>query len=175
LRRVLAGRLLLRMASQVVCPSQTLVRIARHAWSIPPQKVRYVPNGVDTRRFLPPTSEQIETARVKLGIAPGEVVVGSVGQLRGEKNHGRLVRAFAAVAAGRRCRLLLVGDGPLLDSLIALARALGIEQRVLFAGNVTDPAEHYRAMDIFALPSDTEQMPIAVLEAMASGLPVVST
>jgi glycosyltransferase involved in cell wall biosynthesis len=175
LRRVLARRLLLRAATQVVCPSQTLVRIARHTWSIPLPKVCYLPNGVDTSRFAPPRTEEIEAARRRLGIAPGEIVVGSVGQLRGEKNHARLLRAFAAVAAGRPCRLLLVGDGPLLAPLIALARELSVEQRVLFAGNVMEPAEHYRAMDLFALSSDTEQMPIAVLEAMATGLPVIST
>lgn len=175
LRRVLARRLLLRIARQVVCPSRTLVRIARHVWSIPPAKVLYVPNGVDTQRFTPPTPNQIAAARREFGIAPQDVVVGSVGQLRGEKNHARLVRAFAAVAATRPCRLLLVGDGPLLEPLIGLARELGVEQRVVFTGNVADPGEHYRAMDIFALSSDTEQMPIAVLEAMATGLPVAST
>jgi glycosyltransferase involved in cell wall biosynthesis len=175
LRRVLARRLLLRIASHIVCPSQTLVHIARHSWAIPPAKVRYVPNGVDTQRFTPPTAEQAAAARRKLGLAPGDIIVGSVGQLRGEKNHARLVRAFAAVAGVRTCRLLLVGDGPLLEPLRGLARELGVEQHVSFTGNVTDPAEHYRAMDVFALSSDTEQMPIAVLEAMATGLPVVST
>jgi L-malate glycosyltransferase len=174
-RRVLARRLLLRSACQVVCPSQTLVQIARRVWSMPPSKVHYLPNGVDIQRFAPPTEQEKETARRKLGVSPGEIVVGSVGQLRGEKNHARLFRAFAAVSTDRPCRLLLVGDGPLLGPLVVLARELGMEQRVIFAGNVSDPAEHYRAMDIFALTSDTEQMPIAVLEAMATALPVVST
>ena len=106
LRRVLARRLLLRIASQVVCPSQTLVHIARQRWSVPPTKVRYVPNGVDTRRFTPPMPGDIEIARRRLGIAPKEIVVGCVGQLRGEKNHARLLRAFAAGAAARSCRTL---------------------------------------------------------------------
>jgi len=175
LRRVLARRILLRTASQVVCPSQTLVRIARQVWSLPPHKVHYLPNGVDTSRFAPPAPDEVEAARRKLGIAPAEIVVGSVGQLRAEKNHQRLLRAFAAVASLRPCRLLIVGDGPLQERLTCLARELGVRERVVFTGAVPDPAACYRAMDLFALSSDTEQMPIAVLEAMATGLPVVST
>jgi glycosyltransferase involved in cell wall biosynthesis len=175
LRRVLARRILLRAASQVVCPSRTLVRIARQVWSLPAYKVRYVPNGVDTGRFAPPGPDEAETVRQRLGIQPGEVVIGSVGQLRGEKNHERLLRTFAAVAPARPCRLLLVGDGPLHARLAGLAQELGLAQRVVFTGAVSDPAAYYRAMDVFALSSDTEQMPIAVLEAMAAGLPVVST
>jgi glycosyltransferase involved in cell wall biosynthesis len=174
-RRVLARRVLLRAATTVVCPSRTLVNIARHTWWLPPTMIRYVPNGVDTRRFTPASAEQVAAARRKLDIRCDEIVVGSVGQLRGEKNHARLIRAFAAVASLRPCRLLFVGDGPLRESLTAAAHELGVAERVSFAGNVADPAQHYRAMDVFALSSDTEQMPVAVLEAMATGLPIVST
>jgi glycosyltransferase involved in cell wall biosynthesis len=166
---------LLRTARLVVCPSQVLVRIARQVWSLPPHKVCYIPNGVDTRHFTPPAPDQVEAVRRRLGIGAAEIVIGSVGQLRGEKNHERLLRAFAAVASKRPCRLLMVGDGPLQERLTCLARDLGAAERVLFAGAVPDPADCYRAMNLFALPSDTEQMPIAVLEAMAGGLPVVST
>jgi len=175
LRRVLARRLLLRTASRVICPSHTLVDIARHVWFVPPGKVHYIPNGIDTSHFAPAAADQVEAARRKFGIASAEIVVGSVGQLRGEKNHERLVRAFAALTSKQPYRLLMVGDGPLQDHLIRLARELGIYDRVIFAGAVSDPADCYQAMDVFALSSDTEQMPIAVLEAMAAGLPVVST
>jgi glycosyltransferase involved in cell wall biosynthesis len=175
LRRVLARRVLLQAASRVVCPSHTLVRIARRDWSVPRKKLLYLPNGVDTTRFAPPDPGAAEAARRRLGIAPDETVVGSVGQLRGEKNPERLLRVCAAVMPGRRFRVLIVGDGALRERLTVLARDLGLAERVVFAGVVDDPAECYRAMDVFALSSDTEQMPLAVLEAMAAGLPVVST
>jgi glycosyltransferase involved in cell wall biosynthesis len=175
LRRVLARRVLLRAACRVVCPSQTLVRIARRAWAVPPKKLLYLPNGVDTARFAPPDPAARESARRRLGIAADDTVVGSVGQLRGEKNPERLLRVCAAVAPGRRFRVLVVGDGVLRERLTLLARDLGLAERVIFAGMVGDPADCYRAMDVFALTSDTEQMPLAVLEAMAAGLPVVST
>jgi len=175
LRRKLARRLLLRTASRVVCPSHTLVDIARQVWFIPSSKVHYIPNGVDTFRFAPAAPVEVEAVRRKFGIGAAEIVVGSVGQLRGEKNHERLLRAFAAVASTHPCRLLIVGDGPLLEPLTGLARGLGIHERVVFTGAVSDPVDCYRAMNVFALSSDTEQMPIVVLEAMAAGLPVVTT
>jgi glycosyltransferase involved in cell wall biosynthesis len=175
LRRMLARRVLLQAASRVVCPSQTLVRIARRDWSVSRKKLLYLPNGVDTSRFAPPTPAVREAARRRLGIGPDETVIGSVGQLRGEKNPERLLRVCAAVAPGRRFRVLVAGDGVLREKLAVLARELGLAERVLFLGVVGDPADCYRAMDVFALSSDTEQMPLAVLEAMAAGLPVVST
>jgi glycosyltransferase involved in cell wall biosynthesis len=174
LRRILARRLLLRTACQVVCPSRTLVGIARRVWSLPPQKILYVPNGVDTHRFAPAPPEQTARARQALGLAPTALVVGTVGQLRGEKNHERLLRAFARLGSPLY-QLLIVGDGPLQAGLTSLAGQLGIRDRVVFTGPMPDPVPAYQAMDLFALSSDTEQMPIAVLEAMAAGLPVVST
>ena len=72
-------------------------------------------------------------------------------------------------------RLVIVGDGPERAGLQALAAALGIGDRVSFAGHHQDTAAFYARFDVFALSSDTEQMPLSVIEAMASGLPVVST
>jgi glycosyltransferase involved in cell wall biosynthesis len=173
--RLLARRVLLRGAARLVCPSRTLLRIAAGDWWLPPEKVCYIPNGVDCARFAPATPEARDVVRRQFGCSPEEVVVGTVGQLRAEKNHERLLRAFARAAAGRPAKLLLVGDGPLRPELERRAHELGLAGRVVFTGVLTDPAECYRALDVFALSSDTEQMPIAVLEAMATGLPVVST
>lgn len=173
--RLLARRALLRIPPRVVCPSQTLVRIATKTWWLPHHRVTYIPNGVDLRRFASPSPTQAAEARRRLGCTDSEVVVGSVGRLGAEKNHGRLIRAFAAASNGRPAKLLLVGDGPLREPLGRMAQELGVASRVLFPGWAVDPLEFYHAMDLFALSSDTEQMPIALLEAMAAGLPVVST
>lgn len=172
LKRLMARRIAMRAASRVVLPSQTLVKIARETWWLPARRIQYVPNGVDTTRFSPGSSPE---ARRRFGLAHDELVVGTVGHLRSEKNQERLLRAFAEATRNVRARLLLVGDGPLRTSLQKLVADLGLEGRAVFTGIVQDPVDCYRAMDLFALSSDTEQMPIAVLEAMSMGLPVVST
>jgi glycosyltransferase involved in cell wall biosynthesis len=99
-------------------------------------------------------------------------VIGTVAALREEKNVARLLRAFAALPSGQ---LVVVGDGPQRPALETLAAALGVSERVRFAGHHQDTPAFYAQFDIFALSSDTEQMPLSVIEAMASGLPVVST
>jgi glycosyltransferase involved in cell wall biosynthesis len=160
-RRVLIRRFALGR-TPVVLPSRNLVRIATEIWKLPPRLIRYVPNGVDLARFA--------CDRTRSGAdAP---VIGTVAALRPEKNIARLMRAFASLANGR---LVIVGDGPERPALEALAVALGIAPRVIFAGHHQNTAPFYAQFDIFALSSDTEQMPLSVIEAMASGLPVVAT
>jgi glycosyltransferase involved in cell wall biosynthesis len=160
-RRVLTRRWLLRR-STVVLPSRTLCAIARDVWRLQAAAIRYIPNGVDLDRF-----------GVRPGRSDGPPVIGTVAALRAEKNLSRLLRAFALVDAP--CRLVVVGDGAERVALEALAATLGIAARVDFLGHQTEPSRFYRDFDIFALSSDTEQMPLTVLEAMAAGLPVAAT
>jgi glycosyltransferase involved in cell wall biosynthesis len=160
-RRVLVRRIALGR-TPVVLPSRNLVRIATETWKLPRSVIRYVPNGVDLARFAPSGVQG----------DPAETVIGTVAALRPEKNIARLLRGFATLPAGR---LVIVGDGPERPALEALASTLGVSQRVHFAGHHQDTAPFYAGFDIFALSSDTEQMPLSVLEAMAAGLPVVAT
>jgi glycosyltransferase involved in cell wall biosynthesis len=160
-RRVLVRRLALSRSLSLF-PSQNLVRIARDVWKLPPAMVRYVPNGIDLARFA------TDGAR-RGGAVP---VIGTVAALREEKNLGRLIRAVGGVGGAR---LVIVGDGPERPALAALAESLGIADRVAFLGHRTDTPDLYAGFDIFALSSDTEQMPLSVIEAMAAGLPVVAT
>ncbi len=165
-RRVLTRRVCLRRAT-VVLPSRTLWRIATGGWRLDPRRLRYVPNGVDLGRFRPDAPGPVP-------LWPGEGrVIGTVATLRAEKNVARLIRAFARLAAP--ARLVVAGDGPERSRLQALAGELELGARVHFPGAVHDPAPLYRSFDLFALSSDTEQMPLSVLEAMASGLPVAAT
>jgi glycosyltransferase involved in cell wall biosynthesis len=159
--RVLMRRIALRR-SPVVLPSRTLVRIATETWKLPPKIIRFVPNGIDLARFAADGTRR--------GLA--EPVIGTVAALREEKNIARLLRAFAMLPSGR---LVIVGDGPQRPALAAMAVSLGVSERVRFAGHHRDTAPFYAQFDIFALSSDTEQMPLSVIEAMAGGLPVVST
>jgi len=98
-----------------------------------------------------------------------------VAALRPEKNLSRLLRAFRLIADESAVQLVIVGDGPLRTDLQALAGELGIAERVRFAGHTDTVEMFYRDFDVFALSSDTEQMPLSVLEAMGSGLPVAAT
>ncbi len=160
-RRVWTRRICLA-GRNVVVPSRTLERIALGVWKLDRRRVLYVPNGIDLARF--------DSGRG----GEGGLTVGTVATLRAEKNIGRLLRAFASLD-GVSARLVIVGDGPERAGLEALAGALGVRDRVVFAGHQADPSRYYAGFDVFALSSDTEQMPLSVLEAMAAGLPVVGT
>ena len=193
-RRVTTRRLVLGR-SIVVLPSRNLVRIATDVWKLNPRHVRYVPNGVDLSRFaqaavlpdddapaigatggLPPDIDAIDIR--SSGINPLDVrppVIGTVAALREEKNLVRLLRAFARVVAIRPARLVIVGDGAERAKLETLAVTLGVAGSVTFTGHRDDTPALYAGFDVFALSSDTEQMPLSVIEAMASGLAVAAT
>ncbi|MBC7908752.1 MAG: glycosyltransferase [Rhodospirillaceae bacterium] len=164
-RRVFARMLLLRR-STVLLPSQTLYAIARNVWRLPARCLRYVPNGIDCDRF----------ALGDQGIFPPDPpIIGTVAALRPEKNIARLVDAFARVVAQRPAQLIIVGDGPERPALTNRVRALGLTDLVTFTGAHPNPERLLPSFAVFALSSDTEQMPISLLEAMAAGLPVAAT
>jgi len=178
-RRIWARRYLLKRVPAVVVPSHNLGRIASDLWRVPAGRLHVVPNGVDLARFAKAEDGHTQgDLRAELGIPHQAFVVGSVGHLRPEKNYPRLLHALAAareLAPHQDPRLLLVGDGDERAALEALATELGLDGHVHFAGHRADCAPAYRAMDVFCLSSDTEQMPISLVEAMASSLPAVST
>jgi glycosyltransferase involved in cell wall biosynthesis len=163
-RRVWLRRLFLRRSTMML-PSRTLFRIATEIWRLDPRRLRYIPNGIDLARFAAAAPERPD----------GTVVIGTVAALRPEKNLARLLRAFRLVADTQQARLVIVGNGAERGALTALAGDLGLADRVDFAGYRADPAPCYGGFDIFALSSDTEQMPLSVLEAMAAGLPIAAT
>ena len=170
MRRVLFRRVALSgHHTQIIVPSHQLERIALGRWRLPKPSVLYIPNGVDCARFAPnPAVARTYTS---------SIVIGTVATLRREKNLFRLIRAFAAVAARKpseSLRLIIVGDGPERPALEAAATATGRSSQIVFTGGRTDPESILAEMDIFALSSDTEQMPMSVLEAMAAELPIVS-
>jgi glycosyltransferase involved in cell wall biosynthesis len=165
-RRMVTRRLALRGAD-IILPSRTLMAIARDQWRLPERRLHYIPNGIDLARF---------TQAVPMELPAGDgPIIGTIAALRPEKNLGRLIRAFAALRADRPARLVIVGDGAERPGLEALADQLSVRADVLFAGHSTVPERWLAAFDLFALSSDTEQMPLSLLEAMAAGLPCVCT
>lgn len=169
-RRVATRRLTLRR-SQVLVPAQNLARIASTQWRLDARRVHYVPNGIDAARFdiAPRDGAGFFTRRAD------EFVIGSFSPLRPEKNLARLLTAFAAAGDDVAVRLVICGDGPGRQRLEAMAGALGIAGQVAFTGHVAAPEHVMGAFDLLAMSSDTEQMPYAVIEAMAARLPVAAT
>jgi len=163
-RRNWLRRLLLPRVGAVIVPSRNLLGIAQREWRLG-ARLHHLPNGVDLLRFRPVEPRAEPPAR--------PFTVGTVGGLRAEKDQATLLAAVAAMRAP--ARVLLVGDGPERPALQAQAQALGLRERAVFVGSSADTAPHYRAMDVFALSSRTEQMPLSLLEAMAGGLPVAGT
>ena len=151
-RRRLVRRLALSGRAHLVVPSEGLAARAARGWRVPPARLHHLPNGVDTARFTPGRD------------ARGPAVF--LGALRPEKNLPRLIRA--ASAAG--LPLDVWGEG---SERVALAP--GAPPGVRFRGSTNAPEAALRGARLLALSSDTEQMPLVVLEAMASGLPVVAT
>ena len=149
-------------------------------------KIRVVPNGIDIARFAVDDDFRSPT-RVELGFAKDDKVFLSVGRLSSEKGHSVLLDAFAnlAVDDNQRCRLLIVGEGPEMESLKRKAASIaGVEMRdvsqnefgkIRFTGHCRDIRGFLAAANVFVLPSLYEGFGIVLLEAMAAGLPIVAT
>jgi glycosyltransferase involved in cell wall biosynthesis len=172
-RRVLARRFTLPYTCGVVVPSRQLAALAAGLWRVPPERILYVPNGVHIGDY--PPADGNPDLRRELGIPPRAFVVGACSHLRPVKNFLRLLEASAGAVASLDLHVLLVGDGTERAALEARAAGADLAGRVHLAGYQAAPAHFYRAMDLFALTSDSEQMPLCLLEAMACGLPVVAT
>ena len=169
-KRNLFRRLMLPTAERLIVPSQRLENIARDVWKQPATRVVRIPNGIDVSRYAgPPEVGSIPG----FARAPGDAIVGTLAGLRGVKNLPRLVRAVAAQPS--HVKLMIVGEGPERAAIMAEAQRLGIAERVLLPGFLAQPHRYVGHFDIFALSSDSEQFPISLVEAMAAGLPVVST
>ncbi len=170
-RRNLYRRIGLRAAHRLVVPSEQLEKVALEAWRQPRRRIERIPNGIPAARFAAaPAADAIPG----LARRPGEIVIGTVAGLRPVKNLPRLVRALAAMR-NKAARLVIVGQGPESERIVAEARSLGVADRLLLPGFLPDPARYIGLFDIFALSSNSEQFPISMVEAMAAGLPVVAT
>jgi len=155
-------------AEALVVPSRRLEEIALARWFQPRQRLLRIPNGIPVSRFSGPATRPIP------GLDPGGPVVGTVAGLRAVKNLPRLVRIFAA-AAPPHARLVIVGEGPERPRVEAEAAAQGVAERLVMPGFMADPAAWIGLFDVFALSSDSEQFPISLVEAIAAGLPCIST
>jgi sugar transferase (PEP-CTERM/EpsH1 system associated) len=176
-------RLLRRLHSPLVdeyiTVSKDLQRFLAERIGIAPRRITQIYNGVDTDRFAP--SSGAAAGRLPAGFEGGaQVRIGSVGRIQPVKDHSTLLKALATVVTRRpelraSARLILIGEGPLRDAMHDQARALGIADISWFPGSSNCVPEMLRTLDVFVLPSLNEGISNTILEAMATGLPVVAT
>lgn len=151
----------------LVVPSTVLERIAVDEWG-KRRRVQLIRNGIDVAAYAKGPSVPIPGLERR----EGEVIIGTVAGLRKVKDLPRLVRAVATLPAN--VRLVIVGEGPEREPIASAAAASGMADRLVMPGFMGEPARWIGQFDLLALSSRSEQAPIAVIEAMAAGLPVVS-
>jgi sugar transferase (PEP-CTERM/EpsH1 system associated) len=174
LRRRVLGRWAGRYTARFFCVSRDIAaEVAAHR-IVPEHKIAIAPNGIDTLRFA--TRGEPEVLRRKLGIPERAPVIGTIGRLDEIKRQDLLIQAFAKLReTAPDAQLVLVGDGPLRETLQSLASELAVGERVHFAGYQAHPEQYLHLMDVFALTSRSEGMPLVMLEAWAAGVPVVAS
>ncbi|ADJ28638.1 TIGR03088 family PEP-CTERM/XrtA system glycosyltransferase [Nitrosococcus watsonii] len=162
---------------QYIALSQPIVSYLREKVGVSPARIKHIYNGVDTRYFHPQRDRSVLPA----GFACENcLVIGTVGRLESIKDQLTLVRAFINLArrlpkGENNLRLVIVGGGSLRPRLETLVAEAGMAHLIWFAGERADVPALLQALDVFALPSLAEGISNTILEAMATGLPVVAT
>lgn len=163
-----------RHTSAIIVGSEDIKRDVVRYDHVSSSQIEVFPNSVDVSRSVS-TLSRIE-ARTRLGLAENDLVLGTIGRLEEQKGHRYLIEAMDLLRQrGIAAHLLLVGDGrerPAHENLIA---SLGLERQVMMLGTRDDLGDLFRAMDVFVMPSLWEGLSLAMLSAMAAGLPVVAT
>lgn len=151
-------------------------RRLRDALGVPQERITVLRNGVDLERFKPIDLTARRRLRARLGLPQDAILIGGVGSLTRIKRFDLLIDGLAASRIrGPQPHLVFVGSGPLRDTLGRRAAALGLEGRVHFPGQHEDVPDYFAAFDIYVCSSDFEGVSNALLEAMACGLPVITT
>ena len=175
-RRILFRRLAFQLAERVVSVSYQLRDLHARRTGFPARKITVIHNGVDSQRFFPDVSVRARVRR-ELGLGEDEFCIGCVGNLIPVKDHITLLKAVDGLAkCGLPWRLLIAGDGPEFSKLTEFVNShSGWKDRVTFLGRSSSVPELLNAMDVYVSSSLTEGISNSVLEAMATGLPVVVT
>jgi glycosyltransferase involved in cell wall biosynthesis len=168
-------RLTNRLVHRIVANSEAVRVFTLERERVAPDKVRVIPNGVDAARFAGGDRERL---RRELGVAADELLVGAVGTIKPVKGQAVLLEAAAPLLAARPDLKLVLAGTPTAgygERLRARVREVGVSERVLLPGSVEQVPDLLAALDLFVLPSLSEGMSNALLEAMAAGRPIVAT
>jgi sugar transferase (PEP-CTERM/EpsH1 system associated) len=179
-RHILMRRAYRPFTQHQIALGQELASYTRHKIGVPPERLHAIYNGVDTTRFTPAADGLRQPIEGSPFNDPALWLLGTVGRMLTVKAQPLLVQAFVQAlqqqpSLRERARLVLVGDGPLRAECEALLRAAGLAELAWFAGERADVPDVMRGLDAFALPSLAEGISNTILEAMASGLPVLAT
>src|SRR5579864_6436253 len=156
-----------------VAVSEEVALSLKHVYGV--RQCRVIPNGIPTNRYANQQGTRKEW-RAKVGFTDHHVLYVCVARFAPQKNHALLLKAFAqGPASDPNAHLVLVGAGALPEQLESQAETLGLARQVHFLGLRTDIPDVLGAMDVFVLSSDWEGNPLSMIEAMAAGLPIVST
>lgn len=167
-------RIASRWASGFIAVSEDVGLAVRREIGPDEKKVAVILNGVDTRRY--PAAADRKELRSRLGFGDDACLIAVVGTLKEQKGHRYLVEAGKEILSKRQnLHFLFIGDGPLLQELNRQAAESGLTERIHFLGNRDDVPDLLAASDLFVLPSLWEGLPMALIEAMASGMPIVAT
>ncbi len=165
-----------RCSDRVIAVSESTRRYLLDREDLDDAKVTMIPNGIDTSVFKPAGGDERDRARFELGLPIGAFVIGGVGRLVSQKNFSLFLKIASNVLRVHTGVIFVIaGTGPLESQLSEEAATLGIAERVRFLGHVSDRVGLYRALDALMMTSDFEGTPMTLLEAMASGLPVVAS
>jgi sugar transferase (PEP-CTERM/EpsH1 system associated) len=178
-RRQLVRRLYRPFIHQYITVSRDLAQYLQEKILVPPSRVAQIMNGVDSALFRP-VGEHRDPVPQPGFCGPEHFVIGTVGRMQEVKDQVTLARAFVRLVqimpgAERRVRLVMVGEGPLRERVRALLAEAGLEQYAWLPGRRDDVARIMRSFDLFVLPSLAEGISNTILEAMATGLPVLAT
>lgn len=169
------NRLTYRLAHRVLANSESVGRLVESE-GVPHARVVVVPNFVEEYAFDPTSPQQLSEWRREFGLSTGDEVVGIIANLHRVKDHASLLDAVALLAPKRPLlRLVVVGDGSERAALEARAAALGIRDRVVFAGRRPQRPTLHGLFDVSVLCSLGEGFPNSIVEAMAAGKPMVAT
>lgn len=173
-RRARIFRACLERASHVIALSPRTARDLAQTFSVPPEKISVVANGIERGVFRPP--EDRAAVRRQLGLPEDGLLAVSVGRLHCHKNHETTIEAVAqARRQGVSVTAVLVGEGTQRTELENFARTQGVAGAVLFAGAQRPVVPWMQAADVFVLPSVWEGQPLALLQAAACGVPVLAS
>jgi glycosyltransferase involved in cell wall biosynthesis len=175
-KRYITNWILFKRVKKIIAVSDSVRKdIIRTNLNLNPEKVVTVRNGIDLG-LIDSINTTRKDARLKLGLPDDTITFGTVGRLTRTKGQSYLLEAFSKILEQiHDARLVLIGEGPLSEELRRQAGNLNISSKILFTGYRNDVRELLKGLDVFVLPSVAEGLSIALLEAMASRLPVIAS
>ncbi len=160
-----------KKCDKIICPSPTISSLLKEYGITTP--VEFIPNAIDLEQFK---GRNPENVRQKYGLTKDEKILLYVGRIGIEKNLEFMLKAFKNISETENVRLMIVGEGAELENYKKMATEMGLDKKVIFTGRVEykDIPDYYALGYAFLMTSTTEVKPLALLEAMASGLPIVA-